>query len=230
MCRKSCDHSSPCAQSIEILWTWRDRNEQREAISVHATHGMSKFRCFAWRMMMIGWVRNKRWNHVKWHVTADVCVCVDSRWIKESRLWMAWNGEPIAWHALAHETSAMSRAIPLILSINNGRRLQCVSFAKRNSVLFWKIPEEQCMPAISRIYRYILFNFFPARFYSSRFVAFCALAWLTIQPRIRVSAFSSHNELSHCATQHSPHFWCWALSIWLAKSFVMSKCATNLTY
>lgn len=47
MCRKSCDHSSPCAQSIEILWTWRDRNEQREAISVHATHGMSKFRCFA---------------------------------------------------------------------------------------------------------------------------------------------------------------------------------------
>lgn len=95
---------------------------------------------------------------------------------------------------------------PIKLSINDGWHDGFDRFERHNST-------------------YLLINAFsviPFPF-EYRFVAFYALAWLMIQLRIHVSVFSSHNEPSHCATQHSPHSWCLALSIWLAKSFVTSK-------
>lgn len=79
-----------------------------------------------------------------------------------------------------------------------------------------------CSPAqLQRFSKILFFLSF------SRSVAFCALAWLMIQLRIRAFASSSRSVRCHCAMQHSPHSWYSALSIWLAKWFVMSEWQCN---
>lgn len=127
---------------------------------------------------------------------------------------MTWNCN--AYTSTSRETSAMPRWPLNFISNPSMIMITIYSFVRQSQFNVISI----C------IYQFHSFRSIFAKFLQfsiCRYVAFYALAWSMIQHRIHVSVYSSHNVRFHCATQHSPHSWCSALSIWLAKSFVTSK-------